>query len=380
MNWLVRAKIISTNIKDNNNFLGLLSKKDYERIIPIINLGKKKGIIMTKLNHINYFKQQANLLLEDYKTRYFDQDIYNYHPKTYDITQIFLDYNIYDDEDDFDFNLNDAQNIIAEISGFKDWNDLSNSSEEKLDFAHLLLENQHHANLEEWNTYLSSIKGINWSGLLDPDNKFSDDDYIFFKEVFRKVFIEGNIQSDFALYKLDCEEKRKKINNYKNDDEELDSNMDENNTKLNSTNINYFKQQAKLLLKDYKLFKENDFDKSKIILDEAQEHFDIDNVFAKVNKEKDSNITLMNAQHIISKISGFDNWNELLHSSEAQMGIGALKLNAYKIGMDPNIISAAGMLVAHELFAEFVDDKGNVNYTDEDELDMWKSVMERLLF
>ncbi|MBD5405960.1 hypothetical protein HDR59_05435 [bacterium] len=195
MNWLVRAKIISTNIKDNNNFLGLLSKKDYERIIQIINLGKKKGIIMTKLNHINYFKQQA-----------------------------------------------------------------------------------------------------------------------------------------------------------------------------------------KLLLKDYKLSKENDFDKSKIILDEAQEHFDIDNVFAKVNKEKDSNITLMNAQHIIAKISGFDNWNELLHSSEAQMGIGALKLNAYKIGMDPNIISAAGMLVEHELFAEFVDDKGNVNYTDEDELDMWKSVMERLLF
>lgn len=45
--------------------------------------------------------------------------------------------------------------------------------------------------------------------------------------------------------------------------------------------------------------------------------------------------------------------------------------------MDPNIIDAAEMMVEHELFAEFVDD-GDVNYTDDDELEMWKYVLERV--
>lgn len=66
--------------------------------------------------------------------------------------------------------------------------------------------------------------------------------------------------------------------------------------------------------------------------------------------------------------------------ADAKREIGALKLNCYKIGMDPNIISSASMLVHHELFAEFVDKNGNVNCTDEEELHVWKSVMERLLF
>ena len=44
--------------------------------------------------------------------------------------------------------------------------------------------------------------------------------------------------------------------------------------------------------------------------------------------------------------------------------------------MDPNIIDSAKMLVAHELFADFVDD----DYTDDDELAMWEHVMRRLLF
>lgn len=46
--------------------------------------------------------------------------------------------------------------------------------------------------------------------------------------------------------------------------------------------------------------------------------------------------------------------------------------------MDPNAIDAAEMMVEHELFAEFVDDDGDVNYTDDDELEMWKYVLERV--
>lgn len=145
------------------------------------------------------------------------------------------------------------------------------------------------------------------------------------------------------------------------------------------TTIDYYKQQAKLLLKDYNLFKENNFNQNEAMFDEPQEHFDVHNVFSKVNRRTDEDITLMNAQHIIAKISDFKDWNDVLHSSEAQREIGAFKLNAYKIGMDPNIIDAANTLVYSELFAEYVDDEGDVNYTDEEELEMWKYVLKRLL-
>ncbi len=140
------------------------------------------------------------------------------------------------------------------------------------------------------------------------------------------------------------------------------------------TTIEYYKQQAKLLLKDYNLFKENNFNQNEAAFDEPQEHFDINNVFSKANKSKNESITLMNAQHIVAKISDFKDWNDLLHSSEPQR-----EINAYKIGMNPNIIDAAETLVSHELFAEYVDDEGNLNYTDDEELEMWKHVMKRLL-
>lgn len=143
--------------------------------------------------------------------------------------------------------------------------------------------------------------------------------------------------------------------------------------------IDYYKQQAKLLLKDYNLSKEHNFNQSEVVYDEPQEHFDINNVFSKANKQKGEDIKLMNAQHILAKIADFKDWNDVLHSSEPQREIGAFKLNAYKIGMDPHMIEAANMLVDQELFVDFVDDEGNVDYTDEQELEMWKYVLKRML-
>lgn len=145
------------------------------------------------------------------------------------------------------------------------------------------------------------------------------------------------------------------------------------------TTIDYYKQQAKLLLKDYNFFKENNFQQNEAIFDKPQEHFDIHNVFSKANKRINEDITLMNAQHILAKIADFKDWNDVLHSSDPQREIGAFKINAYKIGMDPHMIEAANMLVEQELFVDFVDDEGNVDYTDEQELEMWKYVLKRLL-
>lgn len=142
------------------------------------------------------------------------------------------------------------------------------------------------------------------------------------------------------------------------------------------SSIEYFKRQAKLLLKDYNSAKEHNFDQKAVSYEEPQEHFDIRNVFQKANKQIGEDLTLMNAQHLVARISEFDKWETLIHASELQREIGALKLNAYKIGMDPSLIDEARQLVMHELFADFaVDNSGNIVYTDEDELKIWKRVL-----
>lgn len=143
--------------------------------------------------------------------------------------------------------------------------------------------------------------------------------------------------------------------------------------------IEYFKRQAKLLLKDYNSSKEHNFDQRAVFYEEPQEHFDIKNVFLKANKTIGESLTLMKAQYLIAKISDFYKWDDLLHTSDAQREIGALKLRAYKIGRDPSIIEDARQLVMHELVADYGDKSGTFDYTDEEELSAWNSVMIRLL-
>ncbi|WP_202108000.1 hypothetical protein [Succinivibrio dextrinosolvens] len=143
--------------------------------------------------------------------------------------------------------------------------------------------------------------------------------------------------------------------------------------------IEYFKRQAKLLLKDYNSSKEHNFDQKSVFYEEPQEHFDIKNVFLKANKTIGESLSLMNAQHLIAKLSDFKKWEDLLHTSDAQREIGALKLNAYKIGMEPSLIEEARQLVMHELIAAYGDKSGSFDYTDEEELRTWRSVLVRLL-
>ncbi len=145
------------------------------------------------------------------------------------------------------------------------------------------------------------------------------------------------------------------------------------------SSIEYFKRQAKLLLKDYNSSKEHNFDQKSVFYEDPQEHFDIKNVFLKANKTIGESLSLMKAQHLIAKISDFNKWEDLVHTSDAQREIGALKLNAYKLGMDPSIIEEAQHLVMHELVADYGEKSGTFDYTDEEELRTWNSVLARLL-
>ena len=83
------------------------------------------------MKNIDYFKLQAKNLLKDYQTRYLseDGDIYEYEPKFFDIVGIFLEYDIMDDDKNFEFKLGNAQHLIAQMAGFASWKDLTTAPE-----------------------------------------------------------------------------------------------------------------------------------------------------------------------------------------------------------------------------------------------------------
>lgn len=90
------------------------------------------------MEHIDYFKLQAKHLLKDYKSRFFDeeQNSYAYNPKYFKIAEIFSDFGLPDEKEDFDFCLMNAQHIIAKLSGFSKWNELKDSDADELRSAH----------------------------------------------------------------------------------------------------------------------------------------------------------------------------------------------------------------------------------------------------
>lgn len=301
------------------------------------------------------FEQYAKNLLEDFNTRFLseDGDIYNYSPKHYDIEEIFLSYDIYDDDESFQFNIEDARNLISVILEAS-WDKILKANKYQKEIYELKLGSY---KINSQYDIINFEDATFWIMQTEQNNNISLDDEEKLELYKHYLFKTQNIPDDVD-----------------------DLSVDDINKKSNQMPVDYFKKQAKLLLRDYNLMKENDFDQSKVVFDESQEHFDITNVFAKADKIKGDNLTLMNAQHILAKICDFKNWEDFLHSSKAKQEIGALKLNCYKIGMDPDIIASAERLVEHELFADFVDDDGNINCTDNDRLDMWEHVMKRLLF
>lgn len=140
------------------------------------------------MNHKDYFKLQSKNLLKDYKTRYsyYDEEasatLYQYKPKFFDIEQIFIDLGIDDDKEDFKFTLMNSQHIIANLAGFKKWNELEKACDSELELAHLNFDNvhkQYRMNLQTGLYYeldetekLNAIKEHKESGFADyaPDD------------------------------------------------------------------------------------------------------------------------------------------------------------------------------------------------------------------
>lgn len=90
------------------------------------------------------------------------------------------------------------------------------------------------------------------------------------------------------------------------------------------TNIEFFKLQSKNFLKDFETKQYNEVEG----LYEYQPRFfsDIDEIALHFNIEENDSFSLMNAQHIIARLSGFDKWNDLIKSSESALELGKLLL------------------------------------------------------
>lgn len=129
--------------------------------------------------------------------------------------------------------------------------------------------------------------------------------------------------------------------------------------------IQFFKLQVKNLYRDYKTrVPENTKDDWSIYLYSPRFFNDIDGIFAWADVDEDS-FTLMNTQHIIANLSGFNKWADLIDASNARLELGKLLLehrsekntasNAYPLaegwkmylsisGLDPSTCSDESLL------------------------------------
>jgi hypothetical protein len=89
--------------------------------------------------------------------------------------------------------------------------------------------------------------------------------------------------------------------------------------------IDYFKLQAKNLHRDFKTKTPSFFDKGiyDFIYEYTPKYFDINGIVCDFDLDED-NFSLMNAQHVIAQIVGFEKWSELLKASEAELELAKL--------------------------------------------------------
>jgi len=88
--------------------------------------------------------------------------------------------------------------------------------------------------------------------------------------------------------------------------------------------IDYFKLQAKNLLRDFKtktpILGKTD---SAFLYEYKPKYFDIEMIISDFDIDE-NNITLMKAQHVIAKIANFNKWAELLKASTAELELAKL--------------------------------------------------------
>lgn len=88
--------------------------------------------------------------------------------------------------------------------------------------------------------------------------------------------------------------------------------------------VEFFKKQAKNLLQDYNTRVYNEIEGYYEY--NPRFFYDIDEIVFNFDIDKNAPFTLMKAQHIIARLSGFTKWTELIKASESILEIGKLLL------------------------------------------------------
>ena len=115
---------------------------------------------------IQYFKLQAKHLHSDLQTRtspstdfgmFYDDFYYDYNPKFFNVKQLLWDMGLSEEPKKL-FGLMRCQHIIANLAGFKSWNCLIHATEEKLELARIVFENQNKIHPAQWEEFITEIK------------------------------------------------------------------------------------------------------------------------------------------------------------------------------------------------------------------------------
>lgn len=128
--------------------------------------------------------------------------------------------------------------------------------------------------------------------------------------------------------------------------------------------IDYFKLQSKNLHKDFKTQKTYyDSSLGGSFFEYVPKFFDVDALLNDFNIDE-SHFTLMNAQHIIAKLAGFEKWTEMLKASSTALELAKLLFdNMHKIRNEEWMY-----------YIKDVEHENNTTLDEEEKLDIFRTV------
>ena len=124
--------------------------------------------------------------------------------------------------------------------------------------------------------------------------------------------------------------------------------------------VSHFKNEAKKLLKDFKTQK---IGSDGTYVYSPKFFPDIDDIIVSFGIDEE-HFTLMQAQHIIACLAGFEKWSDLIHASDAALELGELLLQYRNHDHWP----------LHEIWHMYLYSSQLDDVTDESKLEIFKKV------
>jgi hypothetical protein len=133
--------------------------------------------------------------------------------------------------------------------------------------------------------------------------------------------------------------------------------------------IEYFKLQAKNLLKDYQTqFPVYDSVIDDYLNDYKPQYFDVGWIVLDFEIDDDKPFTLMNAQHIIAQLAGFYKWTDMLKASPSALELSKLLFdNMHKVS-----------IIEWDIYISGEEREKGFLFDDEFKLDIFKVVFEEV--